>query len=124
LFLFKYPDIDSQFQSFLDSAIKGSSELTGDDDDLDTSLITTPNNNVASAACGSQGRGRSRKSNKKRLSPLSLKATIESQTVLMYQEMKHSNLKQESDLDELVESSVLLRLMTSIKTKLEVGFRN
>jgi hypothetical protein len=40
----------------------------------------------------------------------------------MYQEMKHSNLKQELDSEKLVESSVLLGLMTrSIKTKLEVA---
>jgi uncharacterized protein (DUF342 family) len=35
--------------------------------------------------------------------------------------MKRSNVKQESDSGKLVESSVLLGLMTSIKTKLEVA---
>jgi len=115
----EYPAIDSSFQSFLDSAIKGSSEHI-DDDDSDTSSITTPNNNVAR---GSQqgSSGRSRKSNKKRPSSASFEASIESKTDMLFQEMKRSNVKQESDSGKLVESSVLLGLMTSIKTKLEVA---
>jgi uncharacterized protein (DUF342 family) len=40
---------------------------------------------------------------------------------MLFQEMKRSNLKQESDSGKLVESSVLLGLMTSIKTKFEVA---
>jgi uncharacterized protein (DUF342 family) len=40
---------------------------------------------------------------------------------MLFQEMKRSNLKQESDSGKLVESSVLLGPMTSIKTKLEVA---
>jgi hypothetical protein len=76
---------------------------------------------VASVARGSQGSGRSRKSNKKRPPPSLFEATIELQTVLLFQEMKRSNLKQESDSEKLVESSVLLGLMTSIKTKLDVA---
>lgn len=114
----EYPAIDSAFQSFLDSAIKGSSEHI--DDDSDTSSITTPNNNLAR---GSQqgSSGKSSKSNKKKRPSSSFEASIESKTDLLFQEMKRSNLKQESDSGKMVESSVLLGLMTSIKTKLEVA---
>jgi hypothetical protein len=114
----EHPEIDAQFQTFLDDAIKGSTEAI----DLDSSdSSSVENNKEASKPNKRVNTNSSGKRKATRASSFeSMVDTMDARTELMFQEMKCRNLKQEKDSEKLVDSSALMGLMNSVKTKIQV----
>lgn len=101
----KYPDIDAKFKTFLDDAIKGSTEDTLD---LDASSISTSFNVTQQAQ--SSGGSSSRARNKQSLSPI--------EDIL--KQYKHKNTQDNRESAVLVDTLVIMALMENTRTQLKV----
>jgi hypothetical protein len=101
----EYPDIDAKFQTFLDDAIKGSTEDLDSDDS--SSMSTSFNITQQAQSSGGSSKGRNKRSS---LSPI--------QDIL--REYKRKNRQEDRESSVLVDTSVIMALMENTKTQLQV----
>jgi hypothetical protein len=101
----EYPDIDAKFQTFLDDAIKGSTEDLDSDDS--SSMSTSFNITQQAQSSGGSSKGRNKRSS---LSPI--------QDIL--REYKRKNRQEDRESSVLMDTSVIMALMENTKTQLQV----